>query len=40
MNMAVCDIDGSFTNDMKFPIIEGEKNYIRTIMNLKNDQIS
>ena len=40
MNMAVCDIDGSFTNDVKFPVIQYEKEYIRTIMNLKNEQIS
>jgi hypothetical protein len=42
-NMAVCDIDGSFTNEsdkMKFPKVENEKTYIRAIMNLKNDQIS
>ena len=42
-NMAVCDIDGSFTNEsdkMKFPKIERERDYIRAIMNLKNDQIS
>ena len=41
--MAVCDIDGSFTNEsdkMKFPKVENEKTYIRAIMNLKNDQIS
>ena len=40
MNMAVCDIDGSFTNDCKYPVIQYEKEYIRTIMNLKNEQIS
>ena len=34
--MAVCDIDGSFTNKIEFPEMEDEKNFIRSIMNLKN----
>ncbi len=38
--MAVCDVDGSFTNNMSFPEMEDEKNFIRSIMNLKNHQIS
>ena len=38
--MAVCDIDGSFTNDIKFKEMEEEKSYIRAIMGLKNHQIS
>ena len=39
-NMAVCDIDGSFSNDIQFKEMEEEKAYIRAIMGLKNHQIS
>ena len=38
--MAVCDIDGSFTNKLEFPEMEDEHNFIRSIMNLTNHHIS
>lgn len=35
-NVAICDIDGSFTNNLKFPELEDEKRMLRSLSALKN----
>lgn len=35
-NIAICDIDGSFTNNLVFPELENEKKIIRSISGIKN----
>lgn len=34
--MAICDIDGSFTNNLNFPELEDEKRMLRSLSALKN----
>ena len=35
-NIAICDIDGSFTNNLDFPELEDEKRILRSLSALKN----
>jgi hypothetical protein len=39
-NLAILDIDGSFTNDHKFSSVENEGIYMRALNTLKNRRIS
>ena len=35
-HIAICDIDGSYTNNIEFPELEGEKTFLRSLSALKN----
>ena len=35
-HIAICDIDGSFTNNLDFPELEDEKRILRSLSALKN----
>ena len=35
-NVAICDIDGSFTNNLDLPELEDEKVFLRSLSALKN----
>ena len=39
-DMAVCDIDGCFTNNIVLPVLPQEHMYIRALNALKNSKIS
>ena len=35
-NIAICDIDGSYTNNLDMPVLEIEKKILRSLSALKN----
>jgi hypothetical protein len=39
-NLAILDIDGSYTNNQKFQSMNNEQSFLRTLNNLKNRKIS
>lgn len=39
-NLAILDIDGSYTNDQKFETLQCEQSFMRTLNNLKNRKIT
>ena len=39
-NVAICDIDGSFTNNLEFPKLEDELNHLRILNSLKNYKVT
>lgn len=39
-NLAILDIDGSYTNNQKFPTLQCEQSFMRTLNSLKNRKIT
>lgn len=35
-HIAICDIDGSYTNNIEFPLLEDERTILRSLSALKN----